>query len=33
MTINIYKTRTMMTAVSKMMPVNTFFLSTFFNNM
>jgi len=32
MTINLYKTRTMMTAIDKMMPVNTFFKDTFFNN-
>jgi hypothetical protein len=31
MPINIYSTRTMMAAIDKMMPVNTFFMDTFFN--
>lgn len=32
MALNIYKTRTMMAAIEKMLPVNTFFLDTFFSN-
>jgi hypothetical protein len=32
MAINIYSTRTMMAAIEKMMPVNTFFLDTFFQD-
>jgi len=32
MAFNIYKTRTMMAAVDKMLPVNTFFMDIFFSN-
>jgi hypothetical protein len=32
MAFNIYSTRTMMAAIDKMLPVNTFFMDTFFSN-